>query len=626
MKGLRKILLITIAIFLLTGLVLYAHVFFYPFVHDDLVFIRHNPGIASFDGWRDFFVKADSHGIRNLYYRPVLDLVYRLEYRMFGFHAPGYHVFNVVIHIVNAIFIFLIFFLGMRVSQGRPLTISGPLPGAGEKSAIIAAATALLFLAHPVQTEAVACIAGISNLAFSFFCLLSLLLYLFFRAGGLSSLGGGLCLSGSLLCYGLALLTKEQVIFLPFMAGLWEILIFMPASARSNNKTEGRHLFEAGMAMVAFVGVTLAYVVWRTLLSGTTVTGFLKYKGELALRIAAIPLTLLMDARILAWPFDLHYYRSIDILHAPGWALGVLLAGILAMALVLYRLPAAKRSWALLGIGWFLITLLPVLNIVPLIHEYSWIATFEHFLYLPAAGLFLFAAVTGDHVLAVLFKEKSKKVGLLFLAGLVVFFGSLTIQQNTFWRGEIPLFERAVMFEPNLGRLRYLLGIAYAADGRHDQALDEFERASGIMEGYLRRVRAPEARGFYVTFLKSIYSRWAHIELRRGDFASAASRYRRMLELAPRDADAHKNFGVVLMRMGQWDQAARHFEDVLALRPRDIDTMNTLAVCRIEQGQWDQAEALLREALAIDGGFIRARGNLDHLLRLKLTSEERPGS
>src|SRR5208283_2635269 len=98
----------------------------------------------------------------------------------------------------------------------------------------------------------------------------------------------------------------------------------------------------------------------------------------------------------------------------------------------LYRWPQARPT-LILGLGWFLAALLPVLNIVPLINEYSFILTPEHFLYLPIVGILIVVVWAADH-----FLKHFRKL----LLGIVV--GScllLTWHQNTFWRSEIALFE-----------------------------------------------------------------------------------------------------------------------------------------------------------------------------------------
>ncbi|MEI7998886.1 MAG: hypothetical protein WCH62_05215, partial [Candidatus Omnitrophota bacterium] len=156
----------------------------HPFVHDDVIFIAQNPQISRLDHLLDLFLHSSNDsalaGI-NSYYRPVLEVFYRLEYRLFGFHAAGFHFVNVLIHIINGLLLFSLL-CRLQFSKGLAFFIS------------------LLFLIHPVQSEAVACVSGISNILSVLFVLLTLYCYV----RGIYFL--------SLLGFVLSLLTKEQAV------------------------------------------------------------------------------------------------------------------------------------------------------------------------------------------------------------------------------------------------------------------------------------------------------------------------------------------------------------------------------------------------------------------------------
>jgi len=147
----------------LFGLLAYTNAINHPFVHDDVVFIQQNPHIAKLD-LGNFFIQPavadqDFSSI-NQYYRPLLELVNKILYRIVHLNPHGFHFFNVLLHIVNSFLVFSV----IRIITG------------GTKG--IALVIAMFFLLHPVQSEAVACIAGISNLVFAFFCLTSFYAYL----------------------------------------------------------------------------------------------------------------------------------------------------------------------------------------------------------------------------------------------------------------------------------------------------------------------------------------------------------------------------------------------------------------------------------------------------------------
>ena len=169
------------------GFLAFFNAIWHPFVHDDVIFILKNPYIADLGHWyRAFSVPAVSDGI-NTYYRPLLEILYRLEYHFFGPHPVGFHLFNIIIHIVNGL---LLFSLLQKLGFLKH----------------VAWVVALLFLIHPVQTEAVSCIAGISNLWMALGVLLALHAYL--RKWYIVSL----------LCFVAAFLSKEQaVMFVPMV-------------------------------------------------------------------------------------------------------------------------------------------------------------------------------------------------------------------------------------------------------------------------------------------------------------------------------------------------------------------------------------------------------------------------
>jgi len=609
---------------LLVGLVIYANTLSHPFVHDDLVFIRHNPEIHRLDHWPALFLKAADPvpGIKvaNPYYRPLLEILYRVQYRILGFKAWGYHLFNILLHVLNAWLVFLIVERGLgRLRTGFPSFL---LPVRG-----LSWGTAMLFLTHPVQSEAVACIAGISNLTVAFFVLLSLYLIVRLRFSDSGPAEKRLCLAGAYVFYLAALLTKEQAIFLPLALIALEVAFFLSRRGRlpdvitpmtvaipGQEPPLDRRVVPAGISYLGgFLIITLLYLIWRKCLTGQITTVILAYPGELLLRLKAIGPTLLIYGRILILPMDLHYMRSLDILAPFGLAWSLLLVVALLSWLVIRRMPAIASAAATAAWMWFFIALLPMLNLVPLIHEYSWIAIFEHFLYLPSAGFFLFVLIAADFGLGRIARDQSKRILTLVVIVSVAVFGGLTFRQNAFWRNEVALFERAVRYEPHLGRLRFLLGRSYFFQGNMEAADRELASAVDIMRDYLKKSRGPQARRFYEYFIREIYFVMAHVREQKQEYRQANALYRQALNYVPDDARLYKSIGVNLVRLRDWDGAISHFRRALRQDPDDSGILNNLAVCLIETGQTDEARGLLLKAVAADGHFGPARRNLDRL-------------
>jgi len=269
----------------LLGLLAFFNAIRHPFVHDDVVFILENPQINRLDQWDKAFAISAARGGINTYYRPVLEILYRFEYRLFGPNPSGFHFFNCLVHIVNGLLLFsLLQRLGL--TQAAAWGVS------------------LLFLIHPVQTEAVSCISGISNLWMALGVLLALHAYL------------NRWYVASLCCLAMACFSKEQaVMFLPLMMVI--------------DISRGKNNFRWwGSALLAI----LVFLLVRGLVTGSSLVRDIMFSpGELYLRLAAIPRVLGMDLRLIFLPFDLHYYRSTDILQSNSLAWGLALPAVMGL-------------------------------------------------------------------------------------------------------------------------------------------------------------------------------------------------------------------------------------------------------------------------------------------------------
>ena len=88
------------------SLLVFANTFHHPFVHDDIVFIVQNKNIARWDDLPRVFLggpQAAAASNINTYYRPLLEIVYRLEYHLFGLYPSGWHMFNAAVHGINGV-------------------------------------------------------------------------------------------------------------------------------------------------------------------------------------------------------------------------------------------------------------------------------------------------------------------------------------------------------------------------------------------------------------------------------------------------------------------------------------------------------------------------------------------
>jgi len=332
-----------ISILTLLGLLAYANAVNHPFVHDDTVFLVQNPDIGNLNP-ENFFSLTSSPDIKlsyvNQYYRPLLELTNRILFRIVQLNPHGFHFFNVLLHIINGFLVYNCIRFLTDNKKGLSLGV------------------AVLFLVHPVQSEAVACISGISNLVFTFLCLMSFCFYLISTR---IKPNKGLYIF-SLVLFIFALLSKEQSVILPFIVIAYELCF-----ARTLFKIPRKRL----VSLAGFLIVLAGYFFLRKLILNSALALPMENMQEYRLVLLAIPRSLLIYLSILFFPHNLHYYRSQDILLPFVWPILIIVIIIITAAFLIFKVPHPQKRWMIFGLGWFGVSLLPVLNIIPMINEFS---------------------------------------------------------------------------------------------------------------------------------------------------------------------------------------------------------------------------------------------------------------
>jgi tetratricopeptide (TPR) repeat protein len=586
-----------ILILAVLGLLAYANAVRHPFVHDDVVFIQANPYIHDLN-LKNIFIQTsvpdDRFPLVNQYYRPLLELTNRILYRLVGFNPYAFHSFNILLHMINSFFIYNIICFVTNNKKGLSL------------------AAAVLFLLHPVQNEAVACISGISNLIFTVLCLAGFYAYLVSMHG--ERMGKRPFLFGaSLTLFFFALLAKEQSVILPFLILAYE--------ACFNNGPFQETLKKYWRPIAGFFIVLMVYFLLRKMLFGFAITPVIDNEGELWVRVLAIPRSLLTYLGLIFFPHGLHYYRSQDILLPYVWPLIAVSIVIAAVIAVTCRAPHPQKKWMIFGLAWFTVSLSPTLNIIPLINEYSKILTAEHFLYFPLAGMLLFALGLGHSWVIQKRTEQRFAISFICFAVLTAVFTGYVMKQNTYWRGEIPLFERTLHYEKDFGRVRSLLAKAYSADGRFKEAIVEGRKALVIMQDYERKVSLEKVKKFYWNFIEGIRYHLGYCLDALGDKEGALAEFKEVLRLNPENKVIHYTLGLGYLKVNDMNNAITYFEKAVELNTNDLVAMNSLAICYQEVGRDTEAERLLRTIATKDRGSVSAQENLEKFL-LKMGSPE----
>lgn len=509
------LLLVLVAVPFATGLP-------HGFVYDDHGSIAENPFLdepGSFQKVLTFQTLTDSSVPDGR--RPVVVLSYLLDRAVWGLKPFGYHLTNLLLHLMV---VALAFLLARRVQPER-----GPL---------LAFATALLYGLHPVLTETVQCPAFREDILLTLFVLLFLLATTRQRTAWLS-----------IPALAFALLAKESAVIAPVLA-LWMWLCFPATRLRRGTAVA---LTGAGAGLIIlFAALWLKSGPLQAAASEQAVTS-LPFPANLL----TAPWLWVKDLRVLVWPHPLIAdYVIMPVTQISDWRFLAGAAVLLAAAIVAGSLVRRAPRIAF-GLGWMLICFAPVSNTVPLYNPFA-----ERYLYLVAMG---FALITA-HLISLLperdwlcFASRPNESGeraclhghALLLALICAAYTGLTANRIADWANDLALWSKTLLQEPRSARAHTWVGLSCKKAGEIKLALKHFNEAD--------RLNPLEISG--LINIAVIYGQ-------NGRFAEAEQLLREAVLRRPDKADAHWNLAVALDAQGRKDESMTEVRETLKLDPR----------------------------------------------------------
>jgi len=507
-----------------------------PFLWDDEVTIVGNSLIRSWSSIPQIFVSSlfgeRMGGIG--FYRPLATLSYLFDYQLFGLSAFGFHLTSIILHAANAL---LVYALLLRFDLRYRFAFIG----------------ALFFAVHPVQIEAVTYISGRNDLLFLLFSLLTILTFL----SGMR--GKPLAYIFSVLCFALALLSKENAVVVP--------VLLIPLVWLERKKAEGRLPY---LTLALLLLVSVAYAVFRFVLINQSSTGTLSWIAEATLfeRFLTVPHALFQYVLLLLVPFPLHMeYQFVETSPWNLWlwmGMPLLLAGIGAgIAFVRQRFLASALFF------WFFVSLLPVLNFP--------VATpstlREHWLYLPSVGAFaLIALILQRYDEGISPSARRLFLGVCVCVALV--FGALTIQRNQDWLSPLRLYAHDVQWEPKSFLLWNNLGVEQYRRGDRTAAKESFLQAVAMSPGE----RYSMAHNNLAVMLEQ-----------EGNVSEAVRHFSLSIDLT-NERLAYQNLSRILLRLDDIEEAMPLIEKGLSLYPDDSELLSYRSAVQRLQAETKKAD------------------------------------
>ncbi len=552
---------------ILAGVIVYANSLHVPFTLDDGSSITDNPVIRELG---NFLGNGSGYAYNPRRYIGYLS--FALNYRLGGLDVTGYHVANLAIHLVNAVLVYLL----VRVTLRTPFFASGRPEETVRHAGPIALFTALLFVVHPVESQAVTYIVQRLTSLMTLFYLLALYLYARMRLaeeeGSARWRVAGLGLLGVAAAV-LAMKTKENAFTLPVAALLYEWLFFrgtagkrllrllpllatmliIPLSLLDIHKPVGDVISDVSEVTVVKAPLTR----WEYLFTQFRV--IVTY-----LRLLVLPVNQNLD-------YDYPLYRTLFA--PPVLASLLLLLALFGLAVwLVYRSRGEAQGrlarLAAFGIFWFFLALAVESSIIPITD-----VIYEHRVYLPSVGAFL-ALATGAVLAAGRLGNGGRKAAAAGGALLLIVLGVATIQRNRVWSDRVTLWEDVVRKSPAKVRGYNNLGAALSDEGREVEAVAVLEKALAIKPDH------PEA--YYN--LGRIY---LQTEGRLGD---AIALLTRAIELRPGYDDAYVNLAAAYIKGGNPARAVELLDSVTPAGRGRADRHFNLGVAYALLGERTRAE------------------------------------
>jgi len=257
----------------------------------------------------------------------------------------------------------------------------------------------------------------------------------------------------------------------------------------------------------------------------------------------------------------------------------------------------------------------------------------DRYTYLPSIGIGIMLAWG----IPLFFKrEKIRKI-ILFPAGVtaLVILAFLTWQQCGYWKNSVELFNHALQVTKNNPLAHVNLGIALAAEGKHQEAIDHYRNAIKInpsdYKAYCNLAVAFKDQGNIEEAVKNFretirinpnyedaYYNLANLFRDQGNIEEAAKYYRETIRINPKDVDAHNNLGIILgMYYKKNDEAIYQFRQSLQIDKNNSDTHVNIAIALANKGELKEAIEHFRTAIYLKPDDAQARQALKEVIELE---------
>ena len=532
----------------LAGILVYMNSLSAPFILDDTYRIESNTSIRQ---W------SDLHEVLGNTSRPMVNLTLAVNYALGGLNVTGYHIFNIIVHIAASLVLFQI----LRRTFCSQLLYSS----LAEPSDRLAFAVALIWLVHPLNTQAVTYTIQRGESMMGLFYLLTLYSVILSVQTGRK---WSWTIVAILSCI-LGMATKEVMVTAPLLVLLYDRTFVAGTFLQALKQRKILYSALAATWILLYVLVRAEGLTSEELRAGFNMASLtpLEY-------LQSQPQVILHYWRLSLWPDPLVFDYLWPVARTPGEILpsAILIFGILVFILIgLLR----KNPLAFLG-AWFFLILSPTSSVYPIAD-----VAVEHRMYLSLAAVI----IVGVFLLHCLQQKLISQSAVAFWIPIVILaliLGTLTIRRNQDYLQQERLWRSVLEERPQNWRAHYNIASLLQKQERYPDAIDHFHRAIRIKPDHTRS---------YI-FLGNIYGK-------QGNFSEAIRLYRQALEIEPDNVLCHYNLGLAWETQGKTDKAREHFQRAIPIKDAYIKVCIYQAADLMKEGKTTEAIHFYQQAVQI---------------------------
>ncbi|MFH1186882.1 MAG: tetratricopeptide repeat protein [Candidatus Levyibacteriota bacterium] len=537
-----------VTFFFVLTLIVYGSSLLNGFVWDDEEQIVNNAAIQNINSIPYLFTSSTFNtggaGLSGWYYKPLMPISFSIVHSIFGINSFGFHLFDVNLHLINSILVFLVFKTLFKLQKFQ-------------FSKSLSFLLASIFLIHPANTESVAYISSTQELLYVFFLLITI--YFLSKQNKKLSIKKALFLCLTIL---FSLLSKESgVVIIPL------VILFTFLFNKKNTL----------LITIASISTFIFYLILRFPIAKTPILQHSKIIPIANIsfidRLKTIPFEIFSYLKLFVFPQDLFVAQhwTVTKISDPRFYLTLPLA-IALFLLIIFILIRLKSKLSIFFTGWIIFSFFLLLNIYPLDMTLA-----ERWLYGPMIGLL--------GLIGVIVKKTSQKKLFLFFAFLILLipiFSVRTIVRTFDWKSNLTLFSRDEKFSLESFDLQNNLGVALFRKGDIYEAKKHFEKSillspewwtasNNLGAIYQKEGNINQAKKLYSISIKNgdyylAYENLAQLKYNTEDLDSTITFLENSLKKLPNNETLNKLAAISYLQKGATESAKIYAERAFFIR------------------------------------------------------------